>query len=304
MISFIKLKIMEGFSLKMILGKSLIIVLTLVLLGFGTNLNAQNKVLIIGIDGVRPDCLIKAKTPNLDKLWQNGAYSFSAKTDPISSSGICWTAMLTGVWHEKHNVLDNEYTNPNIAEYPHFYHRVKQQKPGLKLFSVVNWSPIHKILQEGDADIVNYLLTDDKVTDRVTDLLQNDNPDAMFVQLDEVDHAGHEFVYSVNSEKYLAAIEKADTLVGKMISAIQNRKNYTSENWLVLVSTDHGGSEKGHGKDIPEHTTIFYIANGKSIKKGELKSQINVVDVAVTAMKHLGIDIKENWKLDGKVAGL
>jgi predicted AlkP superfamily pyrophosphatase or phosphodiesterase len=125
----------------------------------------------------------------------------------------------------------------------------------------------------------------------------------MFVQLDEVDHAGHEYVYSVNSEQYLAAIEKADTLVGKMISAIQNRKTYTSENWLILVSTDHGGSEKGHGKDIPDHTMIFYIANGKNVKKGELKQQVNVVDVGVTAMKHLGIQINDSWKLDGKVVG-
>lgn len=282
----------------------MITVVMLFLLGLTLNLNAQNKVLIIGIDGVRPDCLLKAKTPNLDKLWQNGAYSFSVKTDPISSSGICWTSMLTGVWHEKHNVLDNDYTNPNLAAYPHFYHRVKEQKPDLKLFSVVNWSPVHKILQNGDADFANNYLSDEKVTDRVTDLLLNENPDAMFVQLDEVDHAGHEFVYSVNSEKYLAAIEKADTLVGKMISAIQSRKTYTSENWLVLVSTDHGGSEKGHGKDIPEHTTIFYIANGKNVKKGDIKQEVNVIDVAVTAMKHLGIDIKENWNLDGKVVGL
>lgn len=269
-----------------------------------TNLGAQNKVLIIGIDGVRPDCLLAAKTLNLDNLWKNGAYSFSAKTDPISSSGICWTAMLTGVWHEKHNVLDNEYTNPNLAEYPHYYHRVKEQKPGLKLYSVVNWNPIHKILQEGDADIANYLLTDDKVAGRVADLLQNDNPDAMFVQLDDVDHAGHEYGYSVNTKQYLAAIEKADTLVGKMISAIQNRKTYSKENWLILVSTDHGGSQKGHGQDIPEHTTIFYIANGKDVKKGEVKQQVNVVDVAVTAMKHLGIKIEKSWNLDGKVVGL
>lgn len=294
---------MNCINYKLRLIKCVFVLLTMILLGSAINLNAQNKVLIIGIDGVRPDCLLKAKTPNLDKLWQNGAYSFSAKTDPISSSGICWTAMLTGVWHEKHNVLDNDYTNPNLAEYPHFYHHAKEQKPDLKLFSVVNWSPVHKILQNGDADIAGNFLTDEKVTDRVTDLLQNDNPDAMFVQLDEVDHAGHEYVYSVNSEQYLAAIEKADTLVGKMISAIQNRKTNNSENWLILVSTDHGGSEKGHGKDIPDHTMIFYIANGKNVKKGELKQQVNVVDVAVTAMKHLGIQINDSWKLDGKVVG-
>lgn len=274
------------------------------LIAFTSTIYAQNKVLIIGIDGCRPDAMLAAKTPNLDVLWREGAYSFSAQTDPISSSGICWTAMLTGVWHEKHKVISNEYKNPNIKEYPHFFHRVKEQKPELRTYSVVNWAPLHKILQEGDADIANYLLTDEKVTKRVTDLLLNDNPDVLFVQLDEVDGAGHKNDYIPESKKYLKAIEKADAQVGQMLKAIKNRKTYKNENWLVLVSTDHGGSNFGHGKDIPEHTTIFYIASGKGVKKGEVEQQVNVIDVAVTAMKYLDIETKESWNLDGKVVGL
>lgn len=265
---------------------------------------AQTKVLIIGIDGCKPDCLLAANTPNLDNLWKEGAYTFNAKTDGISSSGICWTGMLTGVWHEKHKVISNEYKNPNISEYPHFFRRVKEQKSELKLYSVVNWSPIHKILQEGDADIVNYLLTDEKVTKRVTHLLLNDNPDVMFVQLDDVDHAGHEYDYNPQSKKYLKAIEKADKQVGEMVDAIHKRATFTDEDWLILVSTDHGGSNFGHGKDIPEHTTIFYIANGPKVKKGEIPEQVNVIDVAVTAMKYLGIKISDDWQLDGMPVGI
>ena len=85
----------------------------------------QNKVLIIGIDGCRPDALLSASTPNIDKLWKNGAYSFQTKTDDISYSGSCWTGMLTGVWHAKHKVLSNKYLDPNIEEFPHFFNRLK-----------------------------------------------------------------------------------------------------------------------------------------------------------------------------------
>ena len=46
-----------------------------------------NKVLIIGIDGCRPDALLAAETPNMDKLRKSGAYTFKARTDEISSSG-------------------------------------------------------------------------------------------------------------------------------------------------------------------------------------------------------------------------
>ena len=88
--------------------------------------NKENKVLIIGFDGCRPDSFLKANTPKIDSLWKNGAYSFNAKTDGISSSGICWTGgMLTGVWHEKHNVISNSYKDSNIKVFLHFFRRVK-----------------------------------------------------------------------------------------------------------------------------------------------------------------------------------
>lgn len=265
---------------------------------------AQNKVLIIGIDGTRPDVLLKAKTPNLDNLWQNGAYSFSAQTDPLSWSGVCWTGMLTGVWKDKHKVIGNEYKNPNIKEYPHFFRLAKQQKPNLKTYSIVNWSPIHKILQANDATIAKSPSTDAAVTREVTRTLKNTDVDVLFLHLDNVDHAGHKYGYALDNKKYIRAIEKTDKKIGKIIRALKKRKEYEKENWLVLVSTDHGGSGKGHGEAIPEHTTIFYIASGKDVTKGEIKKQVNVIDVAVTALKHLGIEKKEDWNLDGNVSGL
>ena len=265
---------------------------------------AQNKVLILGIDGLRPDALLAAKTPNLDDLWKNGAYSFNAKTDDLSWSGVCWTGMLTGVWKDKHKVMGNEYKNPNIKEYPHFFNLAKQQQPDLRTYSIANWSPVHKILQEDDATVVQNKLTDGLVTKSVKKALKKEDVDAMFVHLDNVDHAGHKFGYAPDNSKYIRSIEKTDKKIRRIVKSLQKRKNYTNENWLILVSTDHGGSGTNHGKAIPEHTTIFYIASGKDVKKGEIKKQVYVIDVAVTALKHLGIDIKEEWNLDGNVSGL
>lgn len=273
---------------------------------FSFNVFAQNnekKVLIIGIDGCRPDVLKEAQTPEIDKLIGNGAYSFEAKTDPISSSGICWTGMLTGVWHEKHHVISNAYKNPNVKEYPHFFRRIKESSPELKTYSIVNWHPIHKILQEGDADVIESYSPDKKVTKRVVEVLSKENPDVVFVQLDDVDHAGHAHDYLIDSPKYVKAIRKADGQVGKMVKAIEMRSTYKNEDWLIIVSTDHGGSNFTHGKDIPEHTTIFYIASGNATKKGEIYD-VNVVDVCTTALAHLGVKIEAEWNLDGKVRGL
>ena len=261
------------------------------------------KVLIIGIDGCKPDVLAKAETPAIQALIENGAWTYKAKTDPISSSGICWTSMLTGVWHEKHKVVSNDYKNPNIEAYPHFFKRIKEFDPALKTYTISNWAPLHKILQEGEADVVKGGGPDDRVTMHVVNALKNKDPDVVFVQLDQVDGAGHKYDYKFESKDYVKAIQKADKQVAEMMAALKERKTYPEEDWLIIVSTDHGGSNFGHGKDIPEHTTIFFIASGNAANKGEIP-EANVTDVCITAMKHLGMDIKQEWKLDGQVRGL
>ncbi|MCL3782023.1 metalloenzyme superfamily [Prolixibacteraceae bacterium JC049] len=272
---------------------------------FTTIASAQNnKVLIIGIDGCRPDALLYANTPNIDQLWKDGAYSFRAQTDPISSSGICWTGMLTGVWHQKHNVTTNAYKNPNNKKYPHFFQRVKEHNSNYRTISVVNWAPIHKILKPGESDITITCKSDKAVTKKVSKLISEKEVDAFFVQLDDVDHAGHAHDFSINSPKYLASIETADKQVGQILKALKKRATYQQENWYIIVSPDHGGSNKGHGKNILSHTTIFYIINGKDVAKGEIQSAVNVVDIPVTAMKVLGITPKKEWNLDGQVKGL
>lgn len=263
-----------------------------------------NKVLIIGIDGCRPDALLVANTPNMDRLWKEGAYAFNARTDEISSSGPAWSAMLTGVWHQKHQVMNNEYEEPDLEHYPHFFHRIRQEKPELKTYSVTNWGPIHKILQEGDATYKSSMLNDARVSKKVASLLKKKDVDVMFVQLDEVDGAGHRNDYSINSPLYLEAIEKIDKEVGTMVSALEKRPGIVEENWLIILSADHGGSNFGHGKNIPEHTTVFYIASGKSVVKGEIEQEVGVVDVAVTALYQVGIPAKKAWNLDGRVVGL
>ena len=279
-------------------------VLCAVLLIGHLKVQAQNKVMVIGIDGTRPDALLTAHTPNLDGLWQNGAYSFRAKTDPLSWSGVCWTSMLTGVWKEKHKVYSNSYKNPNVKEYPHFFRRAREQRPDLKTYSIANWKPVHNILQENDAVETVHKKTDAAVTKQVIKTLKNTDVDVLFLHLDNVDHAGHKYGYVLENKKYIGAIEKTDKKVGEIIKALKKRKDYEKENWLILVSTDHGGSGKAHGKDTPEHTTIFYIASGKEVYQGEILKEVNVVDVAVTALRHLKIDIKDEWQLDGKPSGL
>ena len=181
---------------------------------------------------------------------------------------------------------------------------MKQFNPELKAYSIVQWSPIHKILQDNDADLAKSFKTDIAVTNEVINILEKSDVDVMFVQLDDVDHAGHAHDFDTLNVKYLNAINIADKQVGEIVESLKQRNNYMNENWLIIITTDHGGSNFTHGLNIKEHTTIFYIVSGDNTNLGEMKGEVNVIDVCITAMQHLGISIKVEWKLDGKPSGL
>ena len=88
--------------------------------------------------------------------------------------------------------------------------------------------------------------------------------------------------------------------VGRMIEALRSRGAYGSEDWLVLVSTDHGRrADGGHGGDSPEEMTTFVILSGDAARGLTPPPATHIVDLAVTALAHLDVEIDAGWSLDG-----
>jgi hypothetical protein len=113
--------------------------------------NSQvRKVLMIGIDGCRPDALNLANTPNIDSLIDNGAYSLQAQTGDYTISGAGWSNTFTGVWENKHNVTGNSFSSPNFIQYPHFFSLIKQVQPNKITASIDRWKINNYILSDAD----------------------------------------------------------------------------------------------------------------------------------------------------------
>ena len=263
------------------------------------------KVLIIGIDGCRPDALLAAKAPHLQGQIAAGAFSDQTQTGKDTVSGPGWSSMLTGVWADKHGVRNNEFKNSNYEKYPHFFRRLKDSKPGLNLQSIVHWAPIHEKIMSG-ADLSVAVPTDALVAAGAVKVLSQKNPDVLFLHFDDVDSAGHAKGFHPTVPEYIQAIEKTDEYVGTVLAAVKARPTYAQEDWLILSSTDHGGKGTGHsgGANVPEIRTIYLIASGPSTIHGKIEQPTFVVDVAATAIAHLGVPILEAWELDGKPVGL
>jgi predicted AlkP superfamily pyrophosphatase or phosphodiesterase len=260
-------------------------------------------VLILGIDGCRPDALKAARTPNLSALIHAGAFSDRAQTGDATISGPGWSSMLTGVWRDKHGVRDNRFEGSNFKEYPHFFRRLKQARPRAMTVSIVHWAPINERIVV-DADFAKQFPRDDQVAAEAVRVLGALDPDAVFLHFDDVDHAGHKYGFHPKVPQYLAAVERTDEHIGAVMRALRARKTYAAEDWLILASTDHGGSGKGHGKNTPEHRTIFLLVSGPAAARREIVPAPTVVDIAATALTHLGVALDPAWKLDGKAVGL
>ncbi|MEK6968919.1 MAG: alkaline phosphatase family protein [Nanoarchaeota archaeon] len=269
-----------------------------------------NKLLLIGIDGVRPDVLIKATTPNLDRLINTGAYSFKAQAGLHTLSGSCWSNILTGVWDNKHGVIDNTFKGANYEKYPDFFTLIKQVQPKLNAVSVVSWKPLCNQIVAGANSCDYYPYTgqvdegDYLVAQQAAKILAKGNPDILFTYFAGMDYAGHNYGFHPDVPEYFNKMELIDGLVGTMLNALVNRPTYEKENWLILAITDHGGIGNSHGGQTPEEKTIFYIANGKSAIPGEIIPAPTHVDIVPTALYHLNIPVNPIWGLDGKVAGI
>ncbi|PHS06474.1 MAG: nucleotide pyrophosphatase, partial [Blastopirellula sp.] len=178
-----------------------------VLCNITSNIQAEEsskRVLVIGIDGSRFDAMTKAKTPHLDQLIQQGIHSPTAQIlgdryrENNTISGPGWSSILTGVWADKHNVMGNSFKEPNLKEYPHFFHYVKQNDAKAKTFSTVDWDPIAKyIVSSADVSLstktkdISYEQADDKSAVAAAEYLLKENPTAMMVYLGAVDETGH-----------------------------------------------------------------------------------------------------------------
>ena len=278
--------------------------------------SGQPKVLLIGIDGVRVDVLAQANTPNIDALIADGTFSDRAQTDTPTVSGPGWSSMLIGVWPGKHQVRGNDLAGNAYTTYPDFLTRLERVDPAFNTFAVVDWPPLGTTASGGplisdgidvkmalDGEELGYGAADSQSVVAAVDYLTNEDPDAAFVYLGNVDIVGH--ATSSLSPEYRAAIEAADVQVGELVAAVRSRATYADEDWLILISTDHGRRDDGgHGRPSAQEQTIFYLASGRSALKGAPAQPPKIVDVAVTALAHLGVTIDPAWELDGRVVGI
>jgi len=270
----------------------------------------EPKVLIIGIDGVRGDVAEIAAQRNdsaFGRIKEEGAWSFNSTVGPYAISGPGWSSMLTGVWCDRHGVVDNSFHGSKHSSVPDIFEIVETHDSNMHTAAVYWWEPIGEdILAEDSVDVLERFENDELVRDRAVELLTTDSElDVLFVSIDNPDAVGHYYGFSPDVSEYVAAVKAADDMVGEIIGALEQR-NLSDEDWLIIITSDHGGGGRflqNHYPSEPIDKSTFMLVTGGSTVAGEMTNEPVVVDVVVTALTHLEIPLPEgDHALDGRTS--
>jgi len=262
------------------------------------------RVLIVSVDGLRPDLLIRAKTPTLQALIDRGSFTFWAVTTDLAVTLPSHVSMLTGVKPARHGILWNALPTPGEPLYPivpTLFDLADAQ--GMSTMLVAGKMKFFALNRGGAMANVfiprSDTTSDDVVAAAAIERLRAHRPRVAVVHFPGVDNTGHASGWG--SPEQIAAVEAVDAHIGSMLKELDalGVLNETA----VLVTADHGGQGKSHGPNDARSRFVPWILAGPGIRKNfDLTSlpelQIHTEDTFATLCMLLGLATPAG--IDGK----
>jgi predicted AlkP superfamily pyrophosphatase or phosphodiesterase len=264
----------------------------------------SSHVVIVSIDGLRPDAIGTFGAGTLQRLMQEGAYTLSATTILPSKTLPSHTSMLTGEDVDEHGITwnSNQVGDHGHVEVPTIFDVAHER--GFHTAAFFSKTKFEHLQREGTLDYtqapapgrVPYFGDRWPVSRTMGDVeryLKGNRPNLLFVHVGEPDYAGHRHGWM--SKKYGEAVRAADAAVARLVKA--GDRTYGEGNWTLIVTADHGGHGRDHGSKDPRDVTIPWISWGKGVAGGgrELAGTIRTFDTASTALWLLGLEEPSDW---------
>ena len=260
-------------------------------------------VVLVSIDGLRPDAIETFGATTLQRLMKEGSYTLKAKTIMPSKTLPSHTSMLTGEDVDEHGITWN--TNkmgahghvevPTIFDVAH--------KEGFHTAAFFSKTKFEHLQREGTLDYTQAPNTGripyfgdkwslSRTMGDVERYLKANDPNLLFVHIGEPDFAGHSSGWM--SKKYGQAVRQADAAIARLIAA--SDEAYGKGEWTLIVTADHGGHGRNHGSSDPRDVTIPWISWGKGVMAGtELAGPVRTFDTASSVLFLLGLKEPSDW---------
>ena len=251
----------------------------------------DKKVILISIDGMRPDGLKTCGNPYVKELEKICAYTYSARSMEPSVTFPCHFSMTHSVPPERHGILTNTYV-PQVRPVKGIFEKIKRAGGVSSMF--YGWQPLRDIAMPWTLRFSTYINAymrescDTVLTDEAIRNIEEDHPDFVFLYMVETDEkGGHDNGWM--SEEYLRRISIAIGNVKRVIERF-------GDEYSVIIMADHGGHDRCHGTTMPEDMTIPLFFYGKEFEPGEITKQLSLLDIAPTIAKIMGVEPEREWE--------
>lgn len=243
----------------------------------------EKKAIIIGYDGCRADALdmMPKYFSGINKMLDSGAsfklaycggVNYPAENIQATSTAPGWCSILTGEWADKTGVTGNGITK--AVEPKTLLVSLVEDKIIDSSAFITRWDghfvddnstyKAEKEYCEEKGLDVEYICSSGDIpstVETIKNIKQDNCSDFIFAIYEGPDAAGHSFGFSTNSPIYEAGFVINDILAYATIEAIENRDNYENEDWLIILTADHGGFGTDHGGSSIQERMTFVICN-------------------------------------------
>ncbi len=244
----------------------------------------EKKVLVLGWDGCRADamCLTEDRQA-VDALLADGgkayiAYcggaNYPAPIKQVTATIEGWTTMFTGLWGDGHGITG--FDDVNTAQVHTFFTTAIEEGLIDSSAFCFSWSGhLTTYAEEMEYDKKNNInaawnfsegeeggeADEGTFETALSELQKPDCADLTFTIFEYCDHYGHNYGFWEDTPEYVKAFRLSNKTGVKLIDAVKARPTYDTEDWLILISSDHGGYVRGHGGDTLMERMMFIVTN-------------------------------------------
>ena len=262
-----------------------------------------NKVILILVDGMRPDAMEQCGNSYIDELKKNCAYTMSAQTVYPSKTLPAHLSLFYSIPPEKHGTTKNEFTPREIKDIEDHGLFERLSMSGKKSCMYYSWERLRDVASPETltaSEMLRYqdfaAVDEDKlITERALNGIEEIKPDFAFVYIGSTDSVGHDQGWM--SAAYLERVNAALDRIKEIIDA-------TGERYTIIITADHGGSGTNHGNNTPEDMTIPMFFYGENIKTGEISGDVSIMDIAPTVADIIDVKIPKSWEGKSLIADI
>ena len=251
----------------------------------------MEKVILISIDGMRPDGFLQCGNPFTREMMRLGAYTLEGRTIFPSVTLPCHMAMFHSVPAERHGISTNIYT-PMVRPLNGLFEQIAMMGGISAMY--YGWEPLRDVARPGSLKFSAYInayteeSSDTSLTDLALARIKESHPDFVFLYMVETDEkGGHDHGWM--TPEYLNVVSTAIENVKRVLEAC-------GDEYTVIVTADHGGHDRGHGSDAKEDMTIPLFFFGKRFTPGKKLEGVSILDIAPTIADIMAIPKAPEWE--------